>query len=238
MNYSDIYEIIKSTSADDVCSICTDNYEVSVPSQIKSCGHVFHRTCIDEWFQYNLSCPMCRRQLGGPLNKVLFDGHPSLNTFNEDPSINLYQYIIILLSLQAQQVQAQQVQAQQVQAPQQQDDGLSSTAAICVFINMILERYKTAQEYNDMRNIILMTRDTLSIDGTTLPSTLNLINRTSATRELKYRIDLLRSQLMHYIWSATDPYHLSDPPEIPRGKRLFEHPYLQGWKQKIEAALG
>ena len=227
MNYSDIYDIIKTTRVDDNCSICTDNYISLVPSQIKSCGHIFHQACIDQWFQYNLSCPICRRQLGGS-------------------SINLYQYIIILLSLQAQQVQAQQVQAQQVQAQQtqqvqaqrpEQNDDLSSTAATCVFLNILLERYKTAQEYNQMRNIIMITRDNLIIDGIIVPRTINLINRTSAARELKYRTDLLRSQLLHYIWSATDPYHLSDPPEIPRGKRLFEHPYLQEWKQKIEAVL-
>jgi hypothetical protein len=213
-----IYNIIEK--ADDICSICTDNYDTSSAdkssadkssaiAQIKSCQHIFHEDCLNAWFEYNISCPMCRLQLG------------------DAPRINIYQYILLLLSLQQ--------QSQPLQTP---TDGLSHTAFAAVFINVLLERYKTAQEYNSMRNIIFMTRDSICIDGYKLPSTLNLINRTSATRELKYRMDLLRSQLLQHLWSATDPYHLSDPPQLAYGKKIFEHPYLLEWKRKIETIIG
>jgi len=47
---------------DDECSICMDKNNliwVSLP-----CEHKFHEECIFTWIETNLSCPICRKQLG------------------------------------------------------------------------------------------------------------------------------------------------------------------------------
>lgn len=46
-----------------VCSICQDTSPMDDPircRKINRCGHTFHLSCIDTWFQTHSSCPMCR----------------------------------------------------------------------------------------------------------------------------------------------------------------------------------
>jgi len=45
---------------DNVCSICFNNFDVSIESPILSCGHKFHRNCICDWFTKKQKCPLCR----------------------------------------------------------------------------------------------------------------------------------------------------------------------------------
>ncbi|KAL6606609.1 hypothetical protein ACP70R_042262 [Stipagrostis hirtigluma subsp. patula] len=52
---------------DDCCPICLDDGEdasFSAPAawrRIASCGHRFHRECVEPWLWEKLSCPVCRR---------------------------------------------------------------------------------------------------------------------------------------------------------------------------------
>lgn len=39
------------------CCIC---YEVVVEGKMLSCGHIYHKECIDEWFKEKKICPYCR----------------------------------------------------------------------------------------------------------------------------------------------------------------------------------
>jgi hypothetical protein len=46
-----------------ICSICQDTNSTNETTQcriINHCGHAFHLSCIDTWFQTHSSCPMCR----------------------------------------------------------------------------------------------------------------------------------------------------------------------------------
>lgn len=44
-----------------ICSICQDNYtEGQGLREINHCHHIFHKMCIDEWFERNVHCPVCR----------------------------------------------------------------------------------------------------------------------------------------------------------------------------------
>ena len=46
---------------EDSCSICREPFEnSSIIRKINSCGHKFHLSCIDTWFQTQHTCPMCR----------------------------------------------------------------------------------------------------------------------------------------------------------------------------------
>ena len=45
----------------ETCCICREPFEnSSVIRKINICGHKFHLSCIDTWFQSQYTCPMCR----------------------------------------------------------------------------------------------------------------------------------------------------------------------------------
>lgn len=44
------------------CSICQESLLES-GTRITHCGHVFHNTCISEWFTRSVFCPMCRHDI-------------------------------------------------------------------------------------------------------------------------------------------------------------------------------
>ncbi len=49
---------------DHICSICFDHFPEKEQVAILNCGHMYHITCIDEWFDHSKkspSCPMCRK---------------------------------------------------------------------------------------------------------------------------------------------------------------------------------
>jgi len=51
-----------SINPDRVCSICL-NPETPLDSELKPCGHNFHKSCITEWLSINKSCPNCRSSI-------------------------------------------------------------------------------------------------------------------------------------------------------------------------------
>jgi hypothetical protein len=62
-----------------MCIICHNNYILSdILIELNKCSHNFHKNCLEEWFNYNLSCPICREQV---------------------VDITLGQYILLYLSL-------------------------------------------------------------------------------------------------------------------------------------------
>lgn len=46
-----------------MCAICQE--EVSCATRLRTCGHLFHGSCIDQWFQLNPRCPVCRDDIRG-----------------------------------------------------------------------------------------------------------------------------------------------------------------------------
>jgi len=50
--------------SDTPCSICQDNIqEGEIIRRVSFCGHLFHRNCIDTWYQRNVHCPVCRHDI-------------------------------------------------------------------------------------------------------------------------------------------------------------------------------
>ena len=43
------------------CSICYE--EISENEKVLSCGHIYHKQCIDSWTRINPICPYCRKFL-------------------------------------------------------------------------------------------------------------------------------------------------------------------------------
>lgn len=51
-------------SNDEDCSICLGD---QTNKAVKlTCGHIFHKMCIDPWLEKNKTCPICRNRISGP----------------------------------------------------------------------------------------------------------------------------------------------------------------------------
>lgn len=56
-------EIITDISGS-ICTICQDSILMGENCRrLIPCRHVYHRTCIDTWFQTNVHCPTCRHDI-------------------------------------------------------------------------------------------------------------------------------------------------------------------------------
>jgi len=44
------------------CAICQEQVSSSA-WKLRHCGHVFHRSCISQWFQTSVRCPVCRHDI-------------------------------------------------------------------------------------------------------------------------------------------------------------------------------
>lgn len=51
-----------SKKDEDTCSICQVKFEVQSTVRVLECGHFYHRDCIDEWFQTQKNCCICKKE--------------------------------------------------------------------------------------------------------------------------------------------------------------------------------
>ncbi|GAA0186529.1 hypothetical protein LIER_33817 [Lithospermum erythrorhizon] len=43
------------------CSVCLTEFKPDSEINYLSCGHVFHKVCLEKWLKYwNVTCPLCR----------------------------------------------------------------------------------------------------------------------------------------------------------------------------------
>lgn len=53
-----------TTATTDICAVCQDGFVIgNERRQLNACRHMFHRACIDTWFQENVHCPVCRSDI-------------------------------------------------------------------------------------------------------------------------------------------------------------------------------
>ena len=45
------------------CTVCHDDIDDDADSRVLACKHRYHAECIDEWCQWNASCPVCRAKV-------------------------------------------------------------------------------------------------------------------------------------------------------------------------------
>ncbi|KAL4340700.1 hypothetical protein GQ457_08G015760 [Hibiscus cannabinus] len=46
------------------CSVCLTQFEPKSEINHLSCGHLFHKACLEKWLNYwNVTCPLCRTPL-------------------------------------------------------------------------------------------------------------------------------------------------------------------------------
>lgn len=47
-----------------ICAVCQDSIQPSdTARRLRPCTHVYHRGCIDQWFQRSVLCPSCRHDI-------------------------------------------------------------------------------------------------------------------------------------------------------------------------------
>nr|GEY40982.1 probable E3 ubiquitin-protein ligase XERICO [Tanacetum cinerariifolium] len=62
------YDSISCTSKQE-CSVCLIEFKPEAKINHLSCGHIFHRCCLEKWLNYwNVTCPLCRNHLMGPID--------------------------------------------------------------------------------------------------------------------------------------------------------------------------
>jgi hypothetical protein len=54
----------QATSVTEDCAICQEPMDTNL-RKINSCSHLFHRSCIETWFQSGVTCPICRIDIRG-----------------------------------------------------------------------------------------------------------------------------------------------------------------------------
>lgn len=53
-----------SVPSSSTCTICQDSInETDVCRVINHCNHIYHRSCIDQWFERSVYCPTCRHDI-------------------------------------------------------------------------------------------------------------------------------------------------------------------------------
>ncbi|XP_043688717.1 probable E3 ubiquitin-protein ligase XERICO [Telopea speciosissima] len=46
------------------CPVCLNRFETESEVNQLSCGHLFHKSCLERWLDYlNITCPLCRTPL-------------------------------------------------------------------------------------------------------------------------------------------------------------------------------
>lgn len=50
-----------SSKESDTCVICIEPLQSKQTTIILNCNHVYHKDCILDWFNKELTCPMCRK---------------------------------------------------------------------------------------------------------------------------------------------------------------------------------
>ena len=72
-----------------VCPICFNLYKPSEDIVILKCGHLYHKTCVEQWFsnkpRNQKECPHCRKKVTGKFGQV-FGQFDSDAQFPSSPS--------------------------------------------------------------------------------------------------------------------------------------------------------
>jgi hypothetical protein len=58
--------LAKRKEEEDVCAICLENFRNDKGVKL-TCGHLYHKTCIDKWTAVSDACPLCKRTISPAL---------------------------------------------------------------------------------------------------------------------------------------------------------------------------
>ena len=77
---------------------CKSNCQTCITTEIWTCKHQFHKSCINEWEEHSISCPLCRCEERIDGNSYLTDSWDDDSEYEneEEYEVNNYDYISIL----------------------------------------------------------------------------------------------------------------------------------------------
>ena len=52
----------RTFSSSSTCCICLNGYVEGITLTKLQCNHEFHKSCVDEWFKINPTCPLCKHE--------------------------------------------------------------------------------------------------------------------------------------------------------------------------------
>ena len=74
------------------CIICLERYETEERVTELSCGHLFHYSCIEKWFDESTTCPCCRKDYKE--NEVMKEfGDEDMDETSEDNEMEVWVWI-------------------------------------------------------------------------------------------------------------------------------------------------
>lgn len=62
-NENSLTESLYNDITDSECSICLETFTYNTKVCNLQCGHIYHKSCIKEWFKINSTCPQCRVEI-------------------------------------------------------------------------------------------------------------------------------------------------------------------------------
>lgn len=65
------------------CTLCKRKFRAGDIADIITCGHTFHKSCLDKWLDINMSCPNCESTYEGTIEKDLISSTES-KSLNEN----------------------------------------------------------------------------------------------------------------------------------------------------------
>lgn len=69
------------------CIICYEDYKVKDKVLVLYCNHIYHRSCLKEWFKRSIKCPLCNLPVKTGINGI------RLNTIVEYLNEHEHQYL-------------------------------------------------------------------------------------------------------------------------------------------------
>ena len=62
-----VFDLVERIEGNEPCPICLEE-----GSNVRlSCGHVFHKDCVNLWFHEQPTCPVCRHDYGGVILRIV-----------------------------------------------------------------------------------------------------------------------------------------------------------------------
>ena len=79
----------ETASDSHTCAICIDGYKVGEVVTVLTCGHIFHKACIEPWLLEKRTCPMCKCDILKALGVEAEEEKEEVNSSSSPPDVTV-----------------------------------------------------------------------------------------------------------------------------------------------------